>query len=235
MSKIYLDEGFKNGLYTVQDESAGLVSVLLAPKENDVILDMCAAPGGKSTHIAQITNNKAQIYAVDKYEARLKMIKSNAERLGVSNIKFIQDDAADLQNEEIKNMKFDKILLDAPCSGFGVLSKKPEIRWKREMKDILALAELQKNMLNSAVKYLKPDGVIVYSTCSTEQEENMDIVNHFLENNPDFEIDSAVNYVNPELVNPNGCIETFPHKHSIDGSFAARLKRKNNSLQHNSS
>ncbi|MBZ0203425.1 MAG: 16S rRNA (cytosine(967)-C(5))-methyltransferase RsmB [Ignavibacteria bacterium] len=226
MSKIYLDEDFVSGKYTVQDESAGLPAVLLNPKENDVILDMCAAPGGKSTHIAQLIGNKGKIYSVDKYDAKINMMRKNAERLGITNIEFIQDDATDFQNPMLKDIKFDKILLDAPCSGLGVLSKKPEIRWKREMEDILALAILQKKLLNSAANYLKPGGVIVYSTCSTEPEENMDIVKDFIEKNPDFYIDSAAQYVNKDLVNADGCIETFQHKHNIDGSFAARLIRR---------
>ncbi len=225
MSKIYLDEDFKDGKYTVQDESAGLPAVLLKPTENDMILDMCAAPGGKSTHIAQLLGGKGKVYSVDKFDAKIRMMKQNAERLGITNIEFIQDDAADLQDDRVKDLKFDKILLDAPCSGLGVLSKKPEIRWKREFEDILALTEIQKNLLNSAVKYLKPGGVIVYSTCSTEQEENMDVVKDFLEKNPDFRIDNASQYVKSELVNAEGCIETFPHRHNIDGSFAARLVR----------
>jgi 16S rRNA (cytosine967-C5)-methyltransferase len=228
MSKIYLDEDFLSGMYTVQDESAGLAAVLLRPDVNDVILDMCAAPGGKSTHIAQLLGNKGKIYSVDKYDAKINMMRSTAERLGITNIEFFQDDAGDFQNDALKSMKFDKILLDAPCSGLGVLSKKPEIRWKREMEDILALSEIQKRFLTGAAAYLKPGGVIVYSTCSTEQEENMDIVNDFLVKNPDFMIDSASKYVNRDLVNAEGCIETFPHKHGIDGSFAARLVRKQN-------
>ncbi len=225
MSKIYLDEDFKNGLYTVQDESAGLVSVLLSPKENDIILDMCAAPGGKSAHLAQLLNNKGKIFSVDKYESKLRIMKENAERLGVTNTEFIHDDASDFQSEAVKSQKFDKILLDAPCSGLGVLSKKPEIRWKREMKDILSLAELQKKLLNNAAEYLKAGGVIVYSTCTTENEENMDVVKDFLAKHPEFKIDNAAQFVRREIVNADGCIETFPHKHNTDGSFAARLVR----------
>jgi len=225
MSKIYLDEDFKNGYFTVQDESAGLPSILLSPSQNDVVLDMCAAPGGKSTHMAQLMNNKGRIIAVDKYDAKIRMMKENAERLGVTNIEFLQDDASDYQNENITSQSFDKILLDAPCSGLGVLSKKPEIRWKREPEDIVALSNLQRNLLANASDCVKPGGVIVYSTCSTEQEENMDVVKDFLEKHPDFKIDDAARFVNRDVVNQDGCVETFPHKQGIDGSFAARLIR----------
>jgi 16S rRNA (cytosine967-C5)-methyltransferase len=226
MSKIYLDEDFKNGYYAVQDESAGLVSILLNPSENDLILDMCAAPGGKATHIAQMLNNKGHIIAVDKYDAKIRVMKENTERLGVTNVEFVQDDANDFTSEIITTQRFDKILLDAPCSGLGVLSKKPDIRWKREVEDIIGLSEIQKRLLNNAAKYLKPDGVIVYSTCTIEPEENMEVVKEFLENNPGFTIDNASKYINKELVNDDGCIETYPHIHGIDGSFAVRLMRQ---------
>lgn len=226
MSKIYLDEDFKEGKYAIQDESAGLVSILLGPNENDTILDMCAAPGGKSTHLAQLLKNKGTIYAVDKYDAKIKMLKENAERLGVTNTEFVQDDASEFESEKIKSMKFDKILLDAPCSGLGVLSKKPDIRWKREIEDILNLAKLQRKMLENASLYLKPGGVLVYSTCTTEPEENIEVVKDFLSAHPEFTIDNASKYVNKELVNLDGCIETFPHRHGIDGSFAVRLVKQ---------
>ncbi len=123
-------------------------------------------------------------------------------------------------------MKFDKILLDAPCSGLGVLSKKPDIRWKREIEDILNLAKLQRKMLENAAAYLKPGGIIVYSTCTTEPEENLEVVKDFLAVHPEFKIDNAAKFVNRELVNEEGCIETFPHRHGIDGSFAVRLVKQ---------
>jgi 16S rRNA (cytosine967-C5)-methyltransferase len=227
MSKIYLDEDFKNGSYAIQDESAGIVSLLLNPRPDDVILDMCAAPGGKSTHMAQLLNNKGRIIAVDKYDAKIKMLKTNAERLGVSNIEFVQDDAAEFTEEIITSQKFDKILLDAPCSGLGVLSKKPDIRWKREIEDIIGLSKLQRKLLENASSYVKDGGVIVYSTCTTEPEENMEVVKDFLASHPEFVIDDASRYLSKDLVNGDGCIETFPHKHNIDGSFAARLVKKN--------
>lgn len=225
MSKIYLDEDFRDGFYTVQDESAGLPSLLLNPSENDVVLDMCAAPGGKATHMAQMMKNCGKIYAVDKYDAKVRVMQKNAERLGVTNIEFIQDDNRSPQNEIFQGRNFDKVLLDAPCSGLGVLSKKPEIRWKREPEDVLELTNLQKELLENASKLVKEGGVIVYSTCSTEQEENMDVINDFLEKHPEFSLDDASKFVDRVLVNEKGCVETFPHRHGIDGSFAARLVR----------
>jgi 16S rRNA (cytosine967-C5)-methyltransferase len=227
MSKIYLDEDFKNGSYAIQDESAGIVSLLLNPRPDDVILDMCAAPGGKSTHMAQLLHNKGRIIAVDKYDAKIKMLKTNAERLGVTNIEFVQDDAAEFTQEVITSQKFDKILLDVPCSGLGVLSKKPDIRWKREIEDIIGLSKMQRKLLESASNYVKDGGVIVYSTCTTEPEENMDVVKDFLASHPEFVIDDASRYISKDLVNSDGCIETFPHRHNIDGSFAVRLVKKN--------
>jgi 16S rRNA (cytosine967-C5)-methyltransferase len=223
MSKIYLDELFKEGYYTVQDESAGLASILLSPKENDLILDMCAAPGGKSTHMAQILKNKGKIIAVDKYDAKITTMKKNAERLGVTCIEFVQDDATDFHNDIVSSERFDKILLDAPCSGLGVLSKKPDIRWKREPEDIINLAKYQRKLLENASKYLKPNGVIVYSTCTIEPEENFELIKSFLADHPEYKIDNAANFIHSELVNAEGCIETFPHKQSTDGSFAVRL------------
>lgn len=226
MSKIYLDDDFREGYYSVQDESAGLVSVLLAPEGNDLILDMCAAPGGKSTHLAQLLKNRGKIIAVDKYEGKIRTMKENVERLAATNIEFVQDDASDFQSDLVTTQRFDKILLDAPCSGLGVLSKKPDIRWKREPEDILRLSKFQKKLLCNAAKYLKPGGVIVYSTCTIEPEENGDVIKDFLANNPDFKIDDASKYVSKELVNEEGCIETFPHRQNIDGSFAARLVKE---------
>jgi 16S rRNA (cytosine967-C5)-methyltransferase len=223
MSRIYMDDAFKNGLFAVQDESAGLPSVLLDPREGECILDMCASPGGKSTHISQLTNNKAVIYAVDKHEARIKLMKENALRLGCSNIEFVADDSTEFKSEILKDKKFDKILLDAPCSGLGVISKKPEIRWKREPEDIIQLSEYQKVLLENASRHLADGGVIVYSTCSTEPEENQEVVKWFLERHPEYKLDNASAYIPEALVNNEGFVETFPHRHGLDGSFAARL------------
>ncbi len=228
MSKIYTDELFRQGFFSVQDESAGLVAKLMDPKKEDLILDVCSAPGGKTSHMSELMNNEGQIIAVEKYLSRLEVMAKNLERLGVRNVKKLHDDICQPGSKELKENligKADKILVDAPCSGLGVLSKKPDIKWKRVLEDICNLQKLQVEILENSVKYLKPSGVLVYSTCTTETEENMDVVNIFLTNHPEFSIDNAGKYVSDKVVNKDGCIELFPHKHNVDGAFSVRLVR----------
>ncbi|MEO8664559.1 MAG: 16S rRNA (cytosine(967)-C(5))-methyltransferase RsmB [Ignavibacteria bacterium] len=230
MSKIYTDELFKAGYFSIQDESAGLVSHLLDPKKDDLILDVCSAPGGKTSQISELMNNEGRIVAVEKYLSRLEVMGKNLERLGVKNVKKIHDDICEPKSKELTEHfigKADKILVDAPCSGLGVLSKKPDIKWKRAIEDISNLQKLQLEILENSVKYLKPEGTIVYSTCTVEKEENIDVVKMFLSAHEDFSIDDAKNYVNEKAVNKDGCIELFPHVHGIDGAFSVRLVRKN--------
>lgn len=227
-SKLYDDEMFKNGFFSIQDESAGLISHLLDPKEREVILDVCAAPGGKSSHIIELAGDKAEVVSVDKYLLKAEKMNSNFKRLGYKNITAIHDDISDPKTEALRIKligKADKLLVDAPCSGFGVFSKKPDIKWKREPEDLYQLQKIQMEILESSVKYLKPGGVLVYSTCTIEPEENYEIVKCFLESHPEFELENASDYVNKRVVSENGCIETLPHVHGIDGAFGARLKK----------
>ncbi|HEX2788563.1 MAG TPA: 16S rRNA (cytosine(967)-C(5))-methyltransferase RsmB [Ignavibacteria bacterium] len=229
LSKIYADDYFKQGYFSVQDISAGFVAELIKPQEGDLIIDLCSAPGGKTAHLSELMSNKGEIIAVEKYLSRIEVMKSNFKRLEVKNVKILHDDVNEPTSAELTETlvgKADKVLLDAPCSGLGVLSKKPDIKWKREFEDIKMLQDLQMNMIENASKYVKPGGVLVYSTCTTEKEENMDVVNQFLQNHPEFEIDAASKYVTDKVVNSDGVIEVFPHTHHIDGSFAARLVRK---------
>jgi 16S rRNA (cytosine967-C5)-methyltransferase len=228
MSKIYADEFFKQGFFSVQDVSAGFMVRLLDPKETDYILDACAAPGGKTSQMAELMNNKGQILAVDKYLSRVEIMNGNLERLGITNTTTLHDDINNPESPELSEHligKFDKILLDVPCSGLGVLSKKPDIKWKRELEDIKKLHILQMEILENSIKYLKPGGVLVYSTCTTENEENADVIHEFLKNHPEFKVENAKNFVPESVVNEEGFIETFPHIHGIDGAFGARLVR----------
>jgi len=230
IGRIYDDELFKKGYLTVQDESAGLVSHLLAPREGDLILDVCAAPGGKTTHISELTNNKCKIIAIDKYLSRVETMKRNFERFELSNILAFHEDVSNPRTDLMKTKiigKVDKVLVDAPCSGLGVLSKKPDIKWKREPKDIYELQNLQLELLERASEYVKPNGVLVYSTCTIETDENIDVVKKFMDKHSEYRLDNAKNYLPEEVVGKEGCMELFPHIHNTDGAFAARLIKKN--------
>jgi 16S rRNA (cytosine967-C5)-methyltransferase len=211
---------FQNGYFSIQDESAALPVLLLAPKPGERIIDLCAAPGGKTTFIAEMMENKGEILAVDKYETKLKMITTSCDRLGISIAKPMIGDAVEIQIESA-----DGVLVDVPCSGLGVLRKKPDIKWKRQPEDIPHLAKFQSKILANAATLVKPGGALVYSTCTTEPEENELVVQGFLKNHPEYTIDHASKFVNKAVVREDGSIATFPHRDRIDGSFAVRLIR----------
>jgi len=212
---------FTNGEIYIQDISAGLPVILLDPQEGERIIDFCAAPGGKTTFIAELMKNKGEIIAIDVYDKRLKILEENSNRLGISIIKPIAYDARTVTLDMA-----DRVLVDAPCSGFGTLSKKPDIKWKQNIQQIEKLNQLQYEILCNASRHVKMGGVLVYSTCTIEPEENENIINKFLESHTNFEIENASNFVSSFVVNEQGFIQTLPHIHKIDGSFAARLRRK---------
>jgi 16S rRNA (cytosine967-C5)-methyltransferase len=218
LSGIYNLDLFEKGYFSVQDESSGLVVKLLDPKPGENVIDLCSAPGGKTTFIGELMKNQGKIIAVDKYEHRLNLVKQSCERLGVENVEFIPKDALEVDVEQA-----DKVLVDAPCSGLGVIQKKPDIKWQRELSDIRNLAKTQIELLEKASKLVKNGGVIVYSTCTIEPEENIEVVKEFLSRHPEFKIDDARNYLPSDIVNGEGCMETYPHKHDMDGGFAVRL------------
>jgi 16S rRNA (cytosine967-C5)-methyltransferase len=209
---------FRNGFFTIQDESATLPSVLLAPKPGQRVVDLCAAPGGKTTHIAEMMNNEGQVIAIDKYESKLNLLKAACDRLGLHNVTLRAADAL-----TISDMQADGVLLDVPCSGLGILARKPDIRWKRDSGDLQKLAGLQRDLLSQAAGLVKPGGVLVYSTCTTEPEENQEMIGWFLEQHPEFRMEDARPYVGTALTSADGFVETLPHRHGMDGSFAARL------------
>lgn len=215
---------FRLGYFSIQDESAALPCILLSPQPGERVIDMCAAPGGKTALIGEMMRNEGQIVSVDKYESKLNLIKSTCERLGIRNVEYL---AADSSRLEIPPA--DKVIVDAPCSGLGVLRKKPDIKWKRDSEDIVRLVKLQLALLENANRLLKAGGVLVYSTCTTEPEENMEVVKAFLTKHPEFRIDDASRCLNKSLVTSDGFVETFPHRHRIDGSFAVRMTKSNNS------
>lgn len=211
---------FQQGYFSIQDESAGIPCVLLDPKPGETVLDLCAAPGGKSTFIAELMNDEGKILAVDKYSSRIALMKKNVERLKIKSIEFLEADSETLEIGPV-----DKVLLDAPCSGLGVLTKKPEIKWKKDSEDIKRLTNIQSRLINNAARLVKVGGVLVYSTCTIEPEENYEIIKKFLEEHPNFELVTFHENIHPDLIDENGCISTFPNIHDMDGSFAAKLIR----------
>lgn len=175
---------FKKGYFTIQDISAGLTAKILDPKPGQRILDACSAPGGKTTYIAELMNNQGKIEAWDIHEHRTKLVKENSDRLGIDIIKTDIKDAT-IYDEKL-NEKFDKILLDVPCLGLGVIKRKPDIKWQRKKEDIEEISQIQKKILENCSKYLKPNGELVYSTCSILKQENDDVIEMFLLKNPQF-------------------------------------------------
>ncbi len=211
-------EPFQQGLFSVQDVSAGLACELLAPQPGDRIIDLCAAPGGKATFLAELSQDKAKIIAVDVNLSRLNLVRQNVKRLALTSVQLIQADSTQFNGRTV-----DKIILDAPCSGLGVLAKRVDLRWKRTPDQIKELAQLQLKILQNAAKLMKPGGVIVYCTCTIEPEENEQIIENFLIDAKDFQVDPASKFVAAEVTTSEGYIRTLPHRHGIDGSFAVRL------------
>lgn len=218
LSRIGQMDLFRNGMFTIQDQSAALPCQLLDAKPGHRVIDLCAAPGGKTTYVSEMMNNEGVVVGLDKYEAKLSMIRGSVERLGLSNVQLQAADAMTFEDAPA-----DRVLLDAPCSGLGTLAKKPDMKWKRDQMDLMKLVTTQRAMLENAVRLVKPGGVLVYSTCTIEPEENEEMIAAFLADHPEFRIDPAGQFVHADLVTPRGWVATFPHKHGMDGSFAVRL------------
>ncbi len=212
----------RDGVCAVQDESSGLIVRLLDPKPGQVIVDACAAPGGKTFYAAALMKGEGALHAIDVQADRLKKLNRVIDRFDAS---WISPQVADLRSGDI-TVQADQVLLDAPCSGLGVLSKRADLRWKRKMEDINKIVKLQAELFDASAKLVKPGGFLVYSTCTLEPEENEDQVRAFLSRNKDFEKVEAGNLIPKEAQNKKGFLSTFPPKHKMDGVFGARLKRK---------
>ncbi len=210
----------QDGLCTVQDISAGLPVQLLDPQPGEVILDFCAAPGGKTSQIAELTGDKGSVVAQDISPVRIRKVREHIERMGLSSIRCLAGDGSTL----IPTF-FDRVLLDVPCTGLGVIRRRPDIRWNRKENDIRRVISVQRSILDTASGLVKPGGVMVYSTCTTEPEENWELVDGFLDDHSEWVRDDAAGWVHRDVVNPRGEIETIPHIHDMDGSYAVRLVR----------
>ncbi len=219
---------FHEGLITIQDESSMLAAYAVAPLENEHILDACAAPGGKSTHIAEKLRNSGQVISLDLHEHKVKLITSNATRLGLKNIEAKTLDSRMVQ-EHFKPESFDRILLDAPCSGLGVMRRKPDMKYTKKEEDIFQLATIQKNLLKAVSPLLKKGGILVYSTCTVDLEENRYVVEAFLAENKDFEGDDSLGERMPEAIRPlvnDNELQILPQHIGSDGFYIACLRRK---------
>ncbi len=215
---------FQQGLYIIQDEASQLVTSMLDPKPGEKILDACAAPGGKTTHVAQKMGNQGEIYALDLSKGKLGLIEEIAQRLGVKIVKTIRGDAAQPLPVP-QGMKFNRILVDVPCSGFGTLRKNPDLKWRRGEEDIKRLSGLQASILKNLSNYLTEGGFLIYSTCTVFHEENEDVVEKFLEEHPEFRLD-RMDQVRSKKYHPfiqTGYFKTFPPKNEMDGFFVARM------------
>lgn len=215
---------FKEGLFTIQDESSMLVSQIMNPKEGSNVLDVCAAPGGKSTHIAQWMNNRGSILSRDIYPHKIKLIEENIDRLGIDIIKTEVYDA--LEKDESLLGKFEYCLLDAPCSGLGLIRRKPEIKINRKEEDIKDLSNLQYEIIQNVKDYIKVGGFLIYSTCTIGNKENIDVIKKFLKENSNFKLVSIEDRIEnkDEFIHlKDGYINLFPHIHGTDGFFIAKM------------
>ena len=232
--------GFAEGMFSVQDEAAAFASLIAQAKPGDVVVDLCAAPGGKTVHMAEMMENRGRIVAVDVSETRLKLVKQNRLRLGLTNIETVVADGRQYQ----LGGEADIVLLDAPCTGTGVLNRRTDSRYHLKPEDIPQLVSMQRELLANAATMVKPGGILVYSTCSIEPEENFENVRWFLNNFEDFEGDDISPFLPVSILsecepNSNGpacktnvemtrlmMLQLLPSRHDVSGFFVARLIRK---------
>lgn len=218
---IYKEIFFLKGLIMAQDEASQLISYLLDPRPGEKILDACAAPGGKATHIAQIMQDRGEVAAVDSDRKRMERLIENISNLGLSSIKTVHADILEYTAQE----PFDRILLDAPCSSLGVIRRRPDVKYRHKPQDLLRFRTNQQKILRHVSKFLKPGGVMVYSVCSTEPEEGEEVIKEFLNESEDFYIiDTSLPFLKGFV--KNGFLRTYPHIHDMDGFFGVRLCRK---------
>lgn len=215
---------FKAGKITVQDESAMLVAPLLDLEKEMTVVDLCSAPGGKTTHISEILGNTGKVIAFDIHESKLGLIKENCERLGVTNVTTIAQDATKLNADLVESV--DRVLIDVPCSGLGIIRKKPEIKWNKKRNDLREIVPIQREIMNNAWQYLKQGGVMIYSTCTLNKEENEENIEWFVKTHEDCEIKRIFVGKQDNLVySREGLLTVMPNE-NMDGFFIAKLEKR---------
>jgi 16S rRNA (cytosine967-C5)-methyltransferase len=216
---------YGEGEFQVQDEGSQLVARLVAPKPGERVLDACAGMGVKTTHLAQLMENRGQLVAMDNHGWKLSRLVENAARLQISCLEPVE---GDLRKGAVPTGEFDRVLVDAPCTGLGVLRRNPDIKWRRGAKDPRRLHLLQVEILDQAARLVRPGGILVYATCTLTPEETEGTVQAFLAARGDFRREDAGSALPPscgEVVEGNGSLKTWPHRHGVDGFFAVRLRR----------
>lgn len=220
-------QAFKQGYITIQDESSMVVAYTLQLSSEMEVLDACAAPGGKTGHIAELLQNTGKVMALDLHKHKTQLILENTKRLGLSNVEVMQMDSR-LAGEKFQHASFDRILVDAPCSGLGVLRRKPDIKYSKTEEDLYALQDIQLKILSSVAPLVKTDGLLVYSTCTVDQEENVGTVQAFLEIHEEFELHPLQL---PEALQgfsqSESYLQIFPQDFGGDGFFIACFHKKN--------
>jgi 16S rRNA (cytosine967-C5)-methyltransferase len=223
-----LDPGFFRGEFTIQDEASQLVALLVDPPQGGTVVDCCAAPGGKATQLAERVGPKGEVIALDVHAGRLALVGGAARRLHLRNLRLLERDAArgfDLRGPQ----SFEAVLVDAPCSGMGVLRRNPDARWRLQPEDVERSATRAASILDTAARYVRPGGAVVYSVCTFTPEETRDLIGRFLEAHSDFAIaDPRPHLPEPAhaLISEAGELATWPHRHGCDGFYAVRLERR---------
>jgi len=215
--------GFAEGHFSVQDEASMLAVMALDPKAGEKIGDLCSAPGGKAAFAMEKTGCGVQLSAGDIHPHKLKLMEENFKRLGLSNYTLKVWDA--VKPDDSMRNRFDKIILDAPCSGFGVIRKKPDMKLKKKKYEIAELADIQKKMLVNAAKYVKKGGLLIYSTCTISEEENEKIVKWATESENRLKLESLKGKLPDEMVGEDGMARLYPNVHGTDGFFIAALRK----------
>jgi len=234
LKPIHETDSFKKGLFQVQDEAAQITTILLDPKPNETILDVCAGNGGKTAHAAQLMENKGRIIATDTSSKRLANLGEEIKRLSIKIVEIKQTNILKYNDKSFNN-NFDKVIVDAPCTGLGVLRRNPDGKWNKTHKDIKRLAAKQKRLLGKAAQFVKPGGMLLFSVCSSEVEENEHVINDFIKQNNGFIIDKNLknqtsgeqrSSLDSAFFTTQGFFKSFPHAPFMDGFFVARLIKK---------
>jgi 16S rRNA (cytosine967-C5)-methyltransferase len=220
---------YNQGFFQIQDEASQLIAPLLAPQPGETILDLCAGFGGKTSHLAELMKNQGKLVALDLHPRKITALRETARRMEIT---ILQVKTGDGLKEDLfprTNPLFDRILIDAPCSGWGVINRNPDLKWRLKAEDGLRLGGMQNKFLQNAAGWLKSGGIIVYCTCTLNKEENQTVIQKFLRENPGFNLEDVSPFL-PQaaqgLTDGQGCYQTWPPAHHLDGFFAARLKKK---------